>query len=58
VEEVFEWQRKVSRTQLYFDGSSKGNPKEATVGGVIVNLDENKEIKFAWGLGTAMNNHA
>lgn len=31
---------------------------EVGVGGVIVNLEEKKEIKFAWGLGITMNNQA
>lgn len=29
---------------------------EAGAGEVIVNLEEKKEIKFAWGLGIATNN--
>lgn len=42
--------------QLYFDGALKGKPKEAGVGEVIVNLEEEIEIKFSWGLRIMMNN--
>lgn len=39
-DEYIEWQRKVGNNQLYFDGASKGNPREAKAGGVIINLEE------------------
>lgn len=48
-EEFVEWQRKVEKIHLYFDGDSKGNPREAGAGGVIVNLKKKKKNKVCMG---------
>jgi ribonuclease HI len=43
---------------LCFDGASKGNPREAGVGGVILDPRGNIEMSFAWSLGCTTNNQA
>ena len=55
-DEFFEWQRGEGNNQLYFDGASKGNPREARLGGVIINLEENIEVKYTWGLCVTTKN--
>lgn len=59
IREVFvEWQRNIGQVQLYFDGASKGNPREAGAREVLLNLEEKTELKFAWVLSNATNNQA
>ena len=43
---------------LFFDGSSKGNPGPAGVGGVIFDLGGNRLKYYAWGIGKKSNNYA
>ena len=43
---------------MYFDGASKGNPREVGEGEVIINLEEKTKVKYAWGLGVTSNNQA
>lgn len=43
---------------MFFDGSSKRNPRVAGAGGVILSLEDQLEISYAWNLGEATNNQA
>ena len=43
---------------LFMDGASKGYPRAAGGGGVIITPEGNLEINFTWGLGLKTNNMA
>ena len=56
--EIFRnWWTKLDCHTLFFDGSSKRNPRVTSVGGVIFYPGGNKQKDFAWGLGKSTNNH-
>jgi hypothetical protein len=57
-EEFEEWKRQRRKHLLFFDGASKGNPKAASGGGVLLNPNEQLELSYAWGLGVETNNRA
>jgi ribonuclease HI len=58
-EQDFEdWKRKENKHILFFDGASKGNPRLAGRGGVLVSPTGHPELVFAWGLGVETNNRA
>jgi len=57
-EDFEEWKRQRRKHILFFDGASKGNPGVAGGGGVLVNLNGQLELSYAWGLGVETNNIA
>lgn len=50
-EDFEEWKRQRSKHILFFDGASKGNPRVAGGGGVLVNPNGQLDLSYAWGLG-------
>ena len=57
-EEFKKWRITENTLDLFFDGTSKGDPGAAGVGGVLISPGGNIEIKYSWGLGTKTNNEA
>lgn len=57
-EDFEEWKRQRSKHILFFDGASKGNPRVAGGGGVLVNPNGQLDLSYAWGLGAETNNRA
>ena len=43
---------------MFFDGASKGNPRRAGGGGVVINLGGKVETKYYWNIGYDSNNMA
>jgi len=43
---------------LFFDGALKRNLRQVGGYGVLIDPDENKEIKYAWGLEVSTSNEA
>ena len=52
------WMQHRGGCYFFFDGALMKNPGVDGARGIIINLDEQKEYKYAWGLGHATNNHA
>jgi hypothetical protein len=50
------WHKSLQRHSLFFDGASKGNPDEASGGGVIIDPKEIKVISYSWGIDKDTNN--
>ena len=57
-EEFLQWRMKQRCHTLFFDGASKGNPKEEGVGGIIFDPGGNIVNSFSWGIGHKSNNEA
>ena len=56
--EFEEWKIKENKYILFFDGASKGNPRVAGGGGILVSPTGQLDIRFAWGLDTETNNRS
>ena len=56
--EFIKWRSSLNKHILHVDGASKGNPRPAGSGGVIIDMSGNIILKFAWGLGQNSNNIA
>lgn len=52
------WLNSLKRPCLFFDGASKSNPGNASVGGYIIDQVNLNSISFEWGLGIDTNNKA
>ena len=52
------WCKELGRNLLFFDGASKGNPREAGGGGVIFDPDGDLNLTYSWNLGIESNNMA
>lgn len=46
------------QTFLFFDRTSKKNPRKVEVRGIITNYGGDEITSFEWGLGKETNNHA
>ena len=57
-EEFQQWRKTLFFYTLFYDGASKGNPREARVGGIIFDPGQNIVTTFAWGIGRKTNNEA
>ena len=42
------WLKERKIFKLFFDGASKGNPRKAGGGGVIINPDGKVEVEYCW----------
>jgi ribonuclease HI len=56
VQEFQRWQLLQRSYILFFDGASKGDPRVAGAGGILLDPKGNLETSFARGLGKATNN--
>jgi len=52
------WRKERRLFKLFFNGASKDNPGAAGGGGVIINLEEHKEITCSWSIDFGTNNQA
>jgi len=52
------WRKERRLFKLFFNGASKDNPGAAGGGGVIINLEEHKEITYSWSIDFGTNNQA
>jgi ribonuclease HI len=52
------WRKSLQRHSLFFDGASKGNPDEASGGGVLIDPKEIKVLSYSWGIDKDTNNIA
>ena len=52
------WLREKNSFAFFFDGASKGNPRVAGMGGILLDPGGYVEQTFAWGLGNRTNNEA
>ena len=52
------WLRERKIFKLFFDGASKGNPRRAGGGGVVINPGGKVEIEYYWNIGFNSNNMA
>jgi ribonuclease HI len=59
-EEFQGWKEQRKQHILFFDGASKGNPWETSVGGkgIIYDPEGTIDIAFVWAIGTSTNNKA
>ena len=55
-QEFIKWRSALDDHCLFFVGASKGNPRKAGGGGVILSPGGSTELCFAWGLGHETNN--
>lgn len=52
------WLRNYNTRYLFFNGTSKSNPRTAGAGGIIYNANGDIKITYEWGLGPLSNNMA
>jgi len=52
------WLRERKIFKLFFDGASKGNPRRAGGGGVVIDPGGKVEIEYYWNIGHNSNNMA
>ena len=57
-EYFLQWILRKNSFTLFFDGTSKGNPGEASAGGIIFDPGGNLVMPYAWGIGHRTNNEA
>jgi len=50
------WRQDWGKKILFFDGASKGNLGETSVGGVLYDSDGVEKLTIAWGLGHSSKN--
>ena len=58
LEEFKCWWKNLGCSSLFFDGSSKGYPGMAGVGGVYFNSEGSNLKEYAWGIEKKTNNGA
>ena len=49
--EFSQWKESINSHSLFFDGATKGNPVEASMGGIIFDPGGKIVNTYAWGLG-------
>ena len=52
------WMKERRIVKLFFDGASKGSPRMAGGGGVIISLEEEIEMEYFWNIVNDSNNMA
>ena len=52
------WMKERKMFKLFFDDASKGNPRKAGGGGVIICPEGNIEVEYYWNIGFDSNNMA
>ena len=57
-QEFIKWRSSLEEHILHVDGASKGNPRPAGSGGVLLDYSGKIVLNFSWGLGWNTNNIA
>ena len=55
-QEFIKWRSALDEWCLFFDEASKGNPRQAGGGSIIIDPSGKLYMSYAWGLGYASNN--